>query len=92
MPKIDDTEIKKRIKDAQKKKKNLDDVKLAVLEGHLLIEQALDEFIEASVFHPEQLNPVNTNFPHERASRAFPEPESGKGRNVAGLGDKPAKE
>lgn len=60
--KIDDPELQKKIKEAVERKKKIDELRLAVLEGHLLMEEALDEFVEASMFHPEHLNHVNPNF------------------------------
>ena len=60
--KIDEAEIQKRVNAAQERKKKIDELRLAVLEGHLLMEEALDSFIDASVFHPEQLTSVNMNF------------------------------
>ena len=47
---------------AQERRKKIKDLKLAALEGHLLIEEALDEFIRSAVFYPEQLKTVRLSF------------------------------
>jgi len=60
--KIEDADFQKRIKAAAERKKAINDVKLSVLEGHALMEEALDTFIEASLFHSDHFYKVNPNF------------------------------
>ncbi len=60
--KLTEAEIEKRVAAGQERKKRIDELRLAVLEGHLIMEEQLDAFIEACVFHPDQLNHVNMNF------------------------------
>jgi hypothetical protein len=60
--KLSEAEIKKRITAAQERRKRIIDLRLAVLEGHLVMEEALNGFIEASLFDPEQLKLARTNF------------------------------
>lgn len=59
---LSEAQIQERRSAAQERKKKLDELRLATLEGHLLMEEALDAFVDAAVFHPEQLSPVNMNF------------------------------
>jgi hypothetical protein len=40
----------------------VDDEALVVLKGHLIVEEKLDEIIEAFVFHPEQLEAARLSF------------------------------
>jgi hypothetical protein len=60
--KLGEEEIKKRVTAAQERRKKIIDLRLAVLEGHLLMEEALNGFLEASLFNPEQLNATRVNF------------------------------
>jgi hypothetical protein len=38
---------------------------LASIKGHLAIEQAMDRFLEASLFHPEHVRESRFNFSHK---------------------------
>ena len=60
--KLGEEEIKKRVAAAQERRKKIVDLRLAVLGGHLLMEEALNGFLEASLFNPEQLNATRVNF------------------------------
>jgi hypothetical protein len=53
--KTDDPRLQKALKEYKERAKKMDALTLAVIKGHLLVEQAMDELIAASVFHPEFL-------------------------------------
>src|SRR5712664_3950734 len=60
--KLTEEEIKERVAAAQERRKKLVDLRLAVLEGHLLMEEALNDFLEEALFNPEQVKLDRTNF------------------------------
>jgi hypothetical protein len=60
--KVSEEEVKERIATAGKRRQKIVDLKLAVLEGHLVIEESLNGFIEASLFNPAELNLERVNF------------------------------
>ena len=68
--KLSESEIQERQAAAQQRAKKIDELRLSVLKGHLLMEEALDGFIQAAVCHPEQINHVNMNF-HTKAHLAI---------------------
>jgi hypothetical protein len=43
----------------------LNAVMLTVIEGHLIVEQAMDGFLEASIFYPEPVRENRFNFSHK---------------------------
>jgi hypothetical protein len=60
--KTDSIEFKKRLEEVRARAENLDQLRLAVIKWHLLVEGALDEFLTASVFHAEHLKVEQRNF------------------------------
>lgn len=60
--KLSEEEIKKRVTAAQERRKKIIDLRLAVLEGHLLMEETLNDFIGAALFNPEQFKLTRVNF------------------------------
>jgi hypothetical protein len=60
--KVGEEELKARISAARERRKKIKDLTLAVIEGHLLIEEALDECIRTAVYHPEPLKSVRLMF------------------------------
>jgi hypothetical protein len=60
--KLSEEEIKTRIAAAQERRKKIVDLRLGVLEGHLVMEEALNGFLEASLFNPAELNLERVNF------------------------------
>ncbi|MGJ5175273.1 hypothetical protein ACQR16_10130 [Bradyrhizobium oligotrophicum] len=60
--KLSEEEVKKRIAAAQERRKKIIDLRLAVLEGNLVVEEALNGFLEAALFNPEHLNIPRINF------------------------------
>lgn len=57
----------------------VDDEALVVLKGHLIVEEKLDEIIEAFVFHPQQLETARLSFAQKVAiarSISLDEPEN----------------
>jgi hypothetical protein len=66
--KLSEAEIKQRVSAAQERRKKIVDLRLATLEGHLVMEEALNAFLEACLFNPElKLN--RTNF-HQKGDFA----------------------
>jgi hypothetical protein len=63
--KSDDPRLQKAHKEYKERAKNMDALTLAVIKGHLLVEQAMDEFISASVFHAEFLQESRLQFRHK---------------------------
>ncbi len=62
VPKLTEGEIQQRVSAAQERRKKIIDLRLAVLEGQLLMEEALNAFLEAALFNPEHLKLDRTNF------------------------------
>jgi hypothetical protein len=60
--KLTEEEIKQRVSAAQERRKKIVDLKLAVLEGHLVMEESLNGFLEASLFNSAELNLERVNF------------------------------
>jgi len=67
--KLTEAEIKERVAAAQERRKKLVDLRLAVLEGHLIMEEALNGFLETSMFNPGEVKLDRTNF-HVKGSFA----------------------
>jgi hypothetical protein len=63
--KTDDPRLQKALKEYKERAKKMDALTLAVIKGHLLVEQAMDELIAASVFHPEFLRESRLQFRHK---------------------------
>lgn len=68
--KLDDAELQKRIKEARERKKKIDELRLAVLEGHLIMEEQLDNFLSAALFNPSHVNLDLMNF-HTKGNLAL---------------------
>ncbi len=67
--KLGEEEIKKLVAATRERRKKIVDLKLAVLEGHLVMEEALNGFLEESRFNPAELNLERVNFSHEMQFR-----------------------
>ena len=63
--KTDDPRLEASLKELLERIKNMDVLTLAVIKGHLLLEQAMDDFIAASVFHPEHVQETRFSFMHK---------------------------
>jgi hypothetical protein len=68
--KPDDEEFKKRIETIVERGKKIDELRVTTIKGHLILEEALDTFIDASLFYPEQLDSVTFNF-HQKGHLAL---------------------
>ena len=66
----DDAELQKKLKEIAERSKKIDELRVAVIKGHLIVEETLDAFIEASLFNPEQLKTERLNF-HTKGSLAL---------------------
>ena len=60
--KLTEAEITELLSASQERRKKIVDLRLAVLEGHLLMEEALNGFLEAAVSNPDQLDLTRVNF------------------------------
>ncbi len=60
--KIDDAELQKHIKEAGERRKKIDELRLAVLEGHLIMEEQLENFLSVALFNPSHVNLDRMNF------------------------------
>jgi hypothetical protein len=65
----DSKEFKDKVREVVEIGKRLDELRVAVLKAHAVVEGILDSFIEVSVFHPQHLDLQYTNF-HTKASVA----------------------
>jgi hypothetical protein len=63
--KTDDPRLTKSLKEAIERGKQMNALTLAVIRGHLLLEQAMDEFIRASLFHPQHVQQSRFQFLHK---------------------------
>ena len=61
----DDPRLEKGRKEAIERNKKLNALTLAVIRGHLILEQAIDEFLGASLFHPERVQQSRFQFLHK---------------------------
>lgn len=68
--KPDDEEFKRRIETIVERGKKIDELRVTTIKGHLILEEALDAFIDASLFYPEQLDSVTFNF-HQKGHLAL---------------------
>jgi hypothetical protein len=57
-----DPRLEQNGKEMEERVKKFNALMLAVLKGHLVIEQAMDEFLAISLFHPDQLRGTKFNF------------------------------
>jgi hypothetical protein len=60
--KSDDERLALNWKELIERRKKIDDLRLAVISGHLMMEETLDRFLEASVYNPEKLKDANLGF------------------------------
>jgi hypothetical protein len=60
--KLDDAELEKRIKEAGERRKKIDELRIAVLEGHLIMEEQLENFLSMALFNPSHVNLERLNF------------------------------
>jgi hypothetical protein len=68
--KTDSAEFKKRMDEAREGVKKLDELRVAVIKWHLLVEQALDSFLSTSLFNPEHMSIDRMNF-HPKGNLAL---------------------
>jgi hypothetical protein len=61
----DDERLEKSRKAIVERIAKLNALMLAVIKGHLIIEQAMDGFLEASLFYPEHVRENRFNFSHK---------------------------
>jgi hypothetical protein len=60
--KTDNADFKKRMEEARERVKKLDELRVAVIKWHLLVEEALDTFLAASLYNPGYLSIDRMNF------------------------------
>ncbi len=63
--KADDPRLEKSRKEAVERSRKMSALTLAVIRGHLILEQAMDEFLGASLFHPEHVQQSRFQFLHK---------------------------
>jgi hypothetical protein len=61
----DDPRLEKGRKEAIERNKQMNALTLAVIRGHLILEQAMDKFLGASLFHPEHVQQSRFQFLHK---------------------------
>jgi hypothetical protein len=60
--KTDGAEFKKRVEEAKERLKKLDELRIEAIKGHVLIEEAMDAFLDASLFYPDYVRGERLNF------------------------------
>jgi hypothetical protein len=60
--KADDARLTAKIKEITERAKKIDELRLGVIKGHLMLEETLDAYLEASMFHPEHLKEARLTF------------------------------
>ncbi len=63
--KTDDPRLEQARKEMIERRNKMDAIALAVVRGHLLIEQAMDDFLTASFFHPDHVLEGRFGFLHK---------------------------
>jgi hypothetical protein len=52
---IDNAEFRKKLAEAKNRNNRIDDLSVAVLKGHMLVEDAVEAFLQASLFNPSYM-------------------------------------
>jgi hypothetical protein len=60
--KSDDPRLKVNLQQIAERSKLLDELRVAVIKGHVVMEEALDSFLEAALPNPEQLEQLRPQF------------------------------
>lgn len=60
--KTDNADFRKRVEEAREREKKIDEVRLAVIKWHLLVEQELNAFVGAALSNPDYIEIDRMNF------------------------------